>query len=245
MSIFSTFNVLKTHGTYFKTQKRSLAMYCFGSTITATRYPKYIKSGQHKILPRPYDKCKPGHSGDIFLNSLWFSEFVWAVESATLRFLREVHPHGKDRDDLLHKVMLCRTYVPEELRICKTFFTHFTMLGHLEQGEGVPLHFDEKDIITALVHVGDVKQGGATTYYDGLSIKNKGKKIKEVEFRHGQIQIGCYNKILHGADNWIGPRLVFNFNIKVGILDHFLQEGDYYFNQYRTSGFPSGVFLAS
>ena len=50
-------------GEYMKTKKRKVAMYCFGSTIACTQFPKFSYKGRPQILPRPYNSYKPGTNG--------------------------------------------------------------------------------------------------------------------------------------------------------------------------------------
>ena len=56
-------------GEYNKTEKRSIPMYCYGSTITCTRFPKFFADGRPQILPRPYFTSKPNEKGAKLLNS--------------------------------------------------------------------------------------------------------------------------------------------------------------------------------
>ena len=63
VSISGTFDVLKSCGVYFKTPKRKVAMYCYGSSITASQFPKFIKNNKHCMLPRSYETSKPGKPG--------------------------------------------------------------------------------------------------------------------------------------------------------------------------------------
>ena len=63
--------------------------------------------------------------------------------------------------------------IPNNLRLCNTFFTHCTVVGTFEEIDGeIPPHFDEKDHISVVFHCGHVKNGGETVYYDGVSKKN-------------------------------------------------------------------------
>ena len=55
---------------------------------------------------------------------------------------------------------------------------------------------DPNDILTVITHFGDVKDSGETVYYKGGE-KIPREAIKIVPHRNGNIQIGCYNKILH------------------------------------------------
>ena len=111
--------------------------------------------------------------------------------------------------------------MPFECRISGSFFTHMSVIGKLKDKGEVPTHFDEKDCITTLVHLGSVREGGSTQYYDGNTIKDIGKMTYKIPFCHGQIQIGCFNDTLHCAESWMGNRGCINFNLKMNVVDHF------------------------
>lgn len=245
MSLDATCELLKTCGVYFKTNKRHLAMYCYGSTITATQYPKFIKDGKHCILPRPYEKSKPGKPGHILLHTRWFSDLCEAMEDIVLSFLAVSHPNINEAKLLLEKIKLAKTYIPKELRISNTFFTHMTFMGNMNNGDEIPLHFDEKDTITALFHFGSVSSGGCTEYFNGISVKEAGSLKQSIPFENGRVQVGCFNKVLHKATKFSGSRFCLNFNLKQSVLDHFLKEESYFFDQYKLHGFPQGTFYAT
>ena len=57
------------------------------------------------------------------------------------------------------------------------------------QGD-LPPHPDEKDSITVLIHLGKSLKGGATQYYNGHTISNKGSMKAHIPFRHEQVQVG-------------------------------------------------------
>ena len=79
------------------------------------------------------------------------------------------------------------------------------------------------------------KSGGATQYYSGNKISNNNTLLHQVEFEHGQIQIGQYNQIIHGVQLWVGTRLTMNFNIKIPIIQHFEKEGSAFYDKYVLS----------
>ena len=47
------------------------------------------------------------------------------------------------------------------------------------------------------------------------------QKIHQVPFKHGTLQIGFFNKVLHGVDEWEGQRCGIQLNIKKDLLAHF------------------------
>ena len=66
------------------------------------------------------------------------------------------------------------------------------------------IHFDERDIISCILYLGEVQSGGGTSYYSGDSPNNPGNKIHTVPFQHGTLQVEFFNKLLHGVDEWEG-----------------------------------------
>ena len=233
-------------GEYIKTAKRKIAVYCYGATITAAEFPKYIDDeGNHHLLPRPYEKSKPGGIGFRLMMSSWFKSFVKSVETTVLDFLHNYHDNKNEANEIISLMQQCKTVVPFELRVGGSSFTHMSVIGRMQDEGEVPIHFDEKDYITALVHLGQVETGGSTQYFDGVSLKKKGKIAKVIPFAHGQIQIGCYNNILHAGETWSGARGCINFNLKKIVIDHFVDVGSKYYRQYRSNKFPKGVFYAT
>ena len=120
-----------------------------------------------------------------------------------------------------------------------------SIIGKLDNQGDLPPHFDEKDSITALIHLGKSVEGGATQYYNGDTISNKGSMKAQIPFRYGQIQIGCCNKTLRSVEPWSGKRGCINLNLKIAVLNHFETEGMKYFSQYRNNKYPSKTFYAT
>ena len=91
-----------------------------------------------------------------------------------------------------------------------------------EDGE-MPIHFDERDLISCVFHLGKVSKGGSTSYYEGTRPEKPGKRIHQVPFFHGTLQIGFFNKILHGVHDWVGQRCGIQLNIKKRCVETFCQ----------------------
>ena len=60
----------------------------------------------------------------------------------------------------------------------------------------------------------------------------------KIPFQHCRLQIGSFNKILHGVSPWVGPRITLNFNLKKKIVNHFQLFGNKYYGQYENDGYP-------
>ena len=73
-------------------------MYCYGSAITCTRFPKFFAEGKPQILPRPYFSSKPGQKGYEILRTSWMQSLVKEVGSHVLHYL-----HNKCEDNILKK----------------------------------------------------------------------------------------------------------------------------------------------
>jgi len=135
-----------------------------------------------------------------------------------------------------------RQVIPFECRITGTFFNHMSLLGNLNDEVGnIEQHTNNDDIITALFHVGNPISRGGTSYYSGLSKKDKGNTFINVPFQHGHLQIGFFDNIVHSGDAWTGVRGEINLNLKKSVLEFFLNPklNQYYCN-YKNAGFLVG-----
>ena len=132
------------------------------------------------------------------------------------------------------------------MRVCDSIFTQMVVVGDTVStyGAGIHPHLDDKDVITCIVTLGDVTEGGSTVYYSGLKEKKIGKVQTVVPFQHGRIQIGNYSEVVHGVSKWRGNCITLNFNIKHQIVKHFRDHSDYYYSQWVESGFQKMNFLA-
>ena len=71
-----------------------------------------------------------------------------------------------------------------------------------ENGDYVSKHMDKEDLVTALFHVGNHSNGGETKHYTGLTSKSFGHLARQISCEHGQLTIGCFDKILHCGESW-------------------------------------------
>ena len=74
--------------------------------------------------------------------------------------------------------------------------------------------------------------------------KHIGEEKFAIPFRHGRIQIGFYQNVLHAAKSWRGNRCIINFNLKKKVLEHFETHGSKYYDSYLSMGCPNGTFVA-
>ena len=169
------------------------------------------------------------------------------IEYHALHFLHYISTDKVLKKMTLFNIELARKIIPECLRLGGTFFTHMTVFWTLSKDDGkMPLHFDERDIISCVIHIGKVTSDGATTYYSGSSPTDPGEKICEVPFRHhGILQIVFFNKILYGVEEWDGQRCGIQVNIKKYVLAHFIKHGSWFYDKYRLTGYPQEPIVFS
>ena len=107
----------------------------------------------------------------------------------------------------------------------------------------IPIHLDPEDHITALLSIGnDTVKGGGTLYYQKEKEDNFILKF-EIPFICGNVQIGKYDRVVHGSQTWNGGlRGVINFSLQKRILSHFVKYGSTYYQQYINADYPSGDF---
>ena len=223
-------------------------MYQYGGTIGPSRYPRFYDRNLSKIsmLPRPVVKSRPGNIGHCLMqNCLWLKKVVKHVEFLTLKHL--ISDKSEMSLIIREHVHQCKKIIPPCLRICDTFFTQIILVGNFDDPVGdIPLHLDPEDHITALLSIGSpTVKGGSTLYYEKHLDDNFILK-KEIPFCCGNVQIGCYDKVLHGSQFWFGGyRGVINFSLQKKILRHFMKYGSIYYQQYIDAGYPSGDFMAT
>ena len=171
-------------GIYWKTKKRKVGMYLFGSTITATRYPKYIHKGKEYCLPRPYRNSKPENEGEtIFSQNKFLVDMIVDIEKIVVHFLQYHCRIEKLAKLTLFHISRCKTIVPSNLRLAGTFFTHCTVIGTFESIDAeIPPHFDENDLISVVFHADRVREGGDTLYFDGVKKQKVGQKFYSIPF---------------------------------------------------------------
>lgn len=119
-----------------------------------------------------------------------------------------------------------------------------TVFGTVNKQDGeMPIHFDERDLISCVFHLGKVSKGGSTSYYEGDKPDKPGRRIHQVPFLHGTLQIGFFNKIMHGVDDWVGQRCGIQLNIKKDVLKHFVKYGTFHYDKYRMTDYPQGPIV--
>lgn len=226
-------------------------IFCGGSTITADNCHRQLKpftvnrkknESIYTTFPRPYKKCIPGQPGHQIICSTTFYSLFQEVQEITLQFVKSYYMPSTRRDKMLYFIDKCQSIVPSDLRIANTFFTHLTLHGKGELQDksyttSYYKHVDPHDIITVIIHLGNVETGGETVYYEGTE-KCPGKPVKKIAHQNGNIQIGCYNKILHAQVPYKGRRGSMILNLKAPIVEYFQTYGTSCYEQYKLMGYP-------
>ena len=135
------------------------------------------------------------------------NSFLHEVEDHVLHYLHNYCPDKNLRKVTLLNVELARKIIPQYLWLDNSFFTHMSIFGTMSKEDGeMTLHFDERGIISCVFHLGKANSGGSTSYYSRSSPSSPGDRVHQVQFRYGTLQIGVFNKVLHGIDKWEGQR---------------------------------------
>lgn len=248
------------HVTCMDNNKRDIENYLFGSTCFGGTSPLYYDEDKpgYRMIPRPYIHYKPGSIVYKILNDQQYQDLIKVCELEVMNFLYEsliyYSKHNTNNDTLpiineikltLKLINFIKENVPLPLRIGNSFFTQMVLIGNDEYRKhtGIPCHLD-KDRITCIVNFGDVKKGGSTMFYDGLDDKSDiGKLVREVKLSHGRIQVGFFSKVVHSVSAWEGNRMTLNFNFKDDIINHFMNVGSLFYNEFEYHNFPSSDFI--
>lgn len=239
------------HGKEMLTPTRSVPMYCYGSTMYGGVTPKYVDPNTRDtpMLPRPYVTYRPGEPAWKIINSPWFKDlcsFLMDVVWQHINDLKNIDPQESKR--LAKIVVDAINLIHPSLRIGDTCFSQFHAVGDDDhevekgaiKGNHVAFHRDRKDLLTLIITLGLVYgRGGATVYYTGENEKKDSGVLSHTSpFVHGRVQIGSFDKVIHGVTAWNGPRVSLNFNLKENTLDHFRVYKDKLYKKYYDAGLP-------
>ena len=81
--------------------------------------------------------------------------------------------------------------IPGELLITGTIFSAVAFVGNLMGGFNAP-HKDLNGMVSISVTLGKPTSGKHTVYFD-----EENNFCKSVQFKHGQFQVGPFEKVLH------------------------------------------------
>jgi len=221
-------------------------MYCAGSTIGPARKPFMRIDGKRKMLPRPYRACLFGNSGYHFMKRTWVIEFFKCIEAMALHFLTFHYKHCPDNNRILSNILLSKKIVPNDLRICDTFFTQLSVVGDmsfLNCSAKINPHVDKDDIFSAIIHFGKIDSGGDLLFFKNKDTNIKGNLNHVVKFKHGMVHFGSFHSIYHAVDPWKGSRGSMVLNVKSSMIDHFSKQGNIYYNTYKHCKYPKDDYF--
>ena len=169
------------------------------------------------------------------ISSLILNDWHWNIN---------IHLPKNPQSDLLKKmIILSKSQIPAELRICNTFFTQISLIGNMVSSNGeqcVDPHVDKDDLFTAIIHFGNPKKGGNLIIYGGNNKKSIGKKMKTHPFKHGNVHFGTFMDVVHSVDPWWGYRGSFSLNMKKSMIDFFTEQGNLQrYSCYRKLNYPN------
>ena len=219
-------------------------MFCAGSTMGAARYPFYrANNGSRKMLPRPFRSSLPNASGELYLQKPDIKLIFKDIEDIALHYILYIMPNGNQKTRIMKSIHDCKKFVPNDLRICGTFFTQLSMIGDMkfvECVEEVSPHVDSDDIFTAIVHLGKPITGGDLLSHSGNSSKNSGVILKRNKFVNGNIHMGSFTNVVHSVSAWKGVRGALSLNLKSSMIDFFKDDvKSSLYTSYAQMGYPS------
>ena len=106
------------------------------------------------------------------------------------------------------------------------------------------IHKDEDDIVTAMLHIGNLLRGGRTRYFDTSTDTSERNVSKRVDFKHGRLTVGPFHKVMHDATcpSSLGEKYAFNFIMKKSVYEHFDKYGDIFYSQFVDRDYePTGL----
>ena len=68
--------------------------------------------------------------------------------------------------------------------------------------------------------------------------KNMGGRVYQFPIKHGTLQIGFFNYVLHGVETWEGQYGGIQMNIKKDVLQYFIKYGTKHYDKYHVTGYP-------
>ena len=228
--------------THIAPGKRKIEMYCAGTTMGVSNYPVYEMSGVHYQLPRPYSNNKVGKDGNKLLDTSWIQCLIRDIEKLSLHFIKSL-PQGKQKSNTITYINKAYSTVPQELRLCGTFFTHMSVVGCMDPESSTynesNAHVDEGDVFTAILNLCFPTVGGNTIFYDSYPTKKLGldktnpKIIHQFQFKHGHVHMGSFHSLVHAVQKCKGPRGSVILNLKSDVVDFFQTDNAHFYYQYQ------------
>ena len=87
------------------------------------------------------------------------------IECQIFHYLHNLCDNEKLNKFTLYQKELAKTIIPECLRLGYTCFTHMSVFGTVSKQDGeMPIHYNKRDIISCVFHLGEAIDGGNTSY---------------------------------------------------------------------------------
>ena len=90
---------------------------------------------------------------------------------------------------------------------------------------------------------GKFQKGWSNSFYAFSKIEEPGNRLHQFSFCHGNLQIGLFNRILHGVDGWEDQMCGIQWNIKMDLLKYFIWYDTYCYDKYRLTGYPQDLIV--
>ena len=133
------------------------------------------------MLPRPFFKRRPNSRHNKIFEQHWLCHLLQLMEQLTYDHVKKAFDEedGVSFISIKQQMDFCKYEIPDCLRVCDTVFNQVVLeYNDTDDPCMIPLHKDEKDLISCILHLGEVdvndeKCDGATIYHNGKNIKNQ------------------------------------------------------------------------
>lgn len=236
----------------------NIQMGMLGATCSVSATPKIIYRNEKDelldkdMMLRPCVRFKPGAKGHQLLHDTeWYIKLVNYISDLTLQFVKDLSRTQPQYKEVLTKLLYIHNVFPETLRICNSIFTQQIILT-VKDARLLKVffpHFDENDIIGAVLIIGLTRSGGDFLFFSETKYKHDPKKkdlpisaVKTIPFETGIIVIGPFDKILHTISQWEGELFFLNLHSSRDVVDNAKKFGWNAYNKYAARGFPKGYY---
>ena len=183
-----------------------------------------IRNTQCYQKPTKKKSCQTNGKAQKNLNDSWFENPLFDITIYWCLHLQQILEKSKKEENgkiimgiqsINKSINFSENKIPQSLRLGQIFFTQLVIVGDFVQHQNeIVSYFDEDDIISCIITLGEPWYSGETMYYNGVTQINSSNIEIKIPFQHCRLQTDSFNKILHGVKQWVEPRLTLNFNFK-------------------------------
>ena len=134
---------------------------------------------------------------------LWFKNLFFDITIHFCLHLQQILEKSKKEENekkimeiqsIIKSINFLENKIPQSLRLGQPFFTQLVIVEDRVQYQNEMVsHFDEDDIISCIITLGDLCYGGEIMYYnDATQVTSSDIEIK-IHFQHCRLQIGLFN----------------------------------------------------